>query len=163
MDHEQSYYYGEPGGEVKGPLDIKAIGTAVRFERLTKDVMLSRDGAAPWVPWKIWEKIGDVAFDPDRPETKEAFEKINREEEREALGNSNHAGGKRHVEYKVLTQKDKWFSGKFDPVILEKVLNQLASQGWRVVSMASASREGLLGGGGKDELIILLERQGAGG
>jgi hypothetical protein len=25
--------------------------------------------------------------------------------------------------YKVLTQKDKWFSGKFDPEILEKDLN----------------------------------------
>ena len=61
--------------------------------------------------------------------------------------------------YKVLSQKDKWFSGKFDPVLLEKALNDLAREGWRVVSMASASREGLLTGGGKDELIVLLEKE----
>lgn len=60
--------------------------------------------------------------------------------------------------YKVLTQKDKWFSGKFDPVVLEAALNELAADGWRVVSMASASREGVLTGGGKDELLILLEK-----
>ena len=60
--------------------------------------------------------------------------------------------------YKVISQKDKWFSGKLDPAILEKVLNDHASEGWRVVSMASASREGVLLGGGKDELIVLLEK-----
>lgn len=59
--------------------------------------------------------------------------------------------------YKVVTQRDKWFSGKFDPVELEKLLNELAAGGWRVVSMVSASREGVLTGGGKDELIVLLE------
>lgn len=61
--------------------------------------------------------------------------------------------------YKVLSQKDKWFSGKFDPEALEKALNALAEDGWRVVSMASSSREGLLTGGGKDELVILLEKE----
>jgi hypothetical protein len=60
--------------------------------------------------------------------------------------------------YKVISQKDKWFSGKFDPALLEKMLNEHAADGWRVVSMASASREGLLTGGGKDELIVLLEK-----
>jgi hypothetical protein len=60
--------------------------------------------------------------------------------------------------YMVLTQKDKWFSGTFDANALEAELNGLASRGWRVVSMASASRAGVLTGGGKDELIILLEQ-----
>lgn len=60
--------------------------------------------------------------------------------------------------YKVLTQKDKWFSGRFDAATLEKVLNELAADGWRVVSMVSSSREGLVTGGAKDELIILLEK-----
>lgn len=32
-------------------------------------------------------------------------------------------------EYKVLTQKDKWFSGKFDPANLEQAINAYASQG----------------------------------
>jgi hypothetical protein len=60
--------------------------------------------------------------------------------------------------YKVLSQKDKWFSGRMDPVFLETALNELAADGWRVLAMTSASREGLLTGGGKDELLVLLEK-----
>ena len=30
-------------------------------------------------------------------------------------------------EYKVLTQKDKWFSGKFNPETLEQALNAYAA------------------------------------
>ena len=40
--------------------------------------------------------------------------------------------------YKVLTQKDKWFSGKFNPQTLEAAINSYAEQGWRVVSSATA-------------------------
>ena len=60
-------------------------------------------------------------------------------------------------EYKVLTQKDKWFSGKFDPERLEQALNAYAAQGWRMKGMASAAFPGMLGGQ-RDELIFVLER-----
>jgi len=59
-------------------------------------------------------------------------------------------------EYKVLTQKDKWFSSKFDPEKLEEAINAYAAQGWRVISMASASIPGL--SGSREEMVILLER-----
>ncbi len=59
-------------------------------------------------------------------------------------------------EYKVLTQKDKWFSQKFDPEALEKALNSYASQGWKVVSAVTANIAGL--GGNREEIIIILER-----
>ena len=61
-------------------------------------------------------------------------------------------------EYQVITQKDKWFSGRFDADQLQNLLNQRGREGWRVVSMVSASREGFVTGGDKDELIILLEK-----
>jgi lysine biosynthesis protein LysW len=60
-------------------------------------------------------------------------------------------------EYKVLTQKDQWFSGKFDPATLEAALNAYASQGWRVVATATASFPGLLSAN-REEIIIILER-----
>lgn len=41
-------------------------------------------------------------------------------------------------QYKVLTQKDRIFSGKFDPALLERGLNAYAQEGWRVVSSATA-------------------------
>ena len=42
-------------------------------------------------------------------------------------------------EYKVMSQKDKWFSGKFDPDTLEKAINAYAEEGWEVISVATAT------------------------
>ncbi len=47
-------------------------------------------------------------------------------------------------QYKVLTQKDKWFTGKFDPQRLEAAINAYAQQGWKVVSSFSAEIPGLM-------------------
>jgi hypothetical protein len=38
------------------------------------------------------------------------------------------------MEYKVLTQEDRRWSGKFTPENLESALNSYAAEGWRVVS-----------------------------
>lgn len=65
-------------------------------------------------------------------------------------------GGKDMKKYKVLTQKDKWFSGKFDPMNLETALNAYAEQGWRVISCATADVPGF--GGSRQEFITVLER-----
>lgn len=60
-------------------------------------------------------------------------------------------------EYKVLTQKDTWFSGKFDPERLEAALNSYAAQGWTLKGMATASITGLLSAD-REEVIFVLER-----
>ena len=60
-------------------------------------------------------------------------------------------------EYKVLTQKDKWFSGKFDPEKLEGAINAYARQGWRVVGCATASMPGILTEN-RDEMVVIMER-----
>ena len=59
-------------------------------------------------------------------------------------------------EYKVLTQKDKWFSSKFDPETLEKAVNAYAEQEWKVITMAAAEFRSTFGK--REELIILMER-----
>ncbi|WP_040214573.1 DUF4177 domain-containing protein [Clostridium polynesiense] len=58
--------------------------------------------------------------------------------------------------YKVLTQKDKWFSGKFDPQNLENAINAYAEQGWRVIGCATADIGGF--GSGRQEFITIMER-----
>ena len=60
-------------------------------------------------------------------------------------------------QYKVLTQKDKWFSGKFDPERLEAAINAYAEQGWTVVGCATASFPGMFSGN-REEMIVLMER-----
>jgi hypothetical protein len=59
-------------------------------------------------------------------------------------------------QYKVLTQKDRFWGGKFDPEKLEQALNAYAEQGWRVISAATATFPTLTGS--RDEMIVLLER-----
>lgn len=59
-------------------------------------------------------------------------------------------------EYKVLSQKDKWYSGKFDPALLEKALNDYAKMGYQVICSSTASIQGLTGT--REEMIIILER-----
>lgn len=59
-------------------------------------------------------------------------------------------------QYKVMTQKDRFFAGKFDPEKLESAINAYAEQGWQVVSVATASIPGF--GGARDEMIVILER-----
>jgi hypothetical protein len=62
----------------------------------------------------------------------------------------------RQREYKVITQKDKWFSGKFDPEKVEGALNSYAKQGWSLRGVATASIPGF--GGQREEIIIIMER-----
>jgi hypothetical protein len=75
-----------------------------------------------------------------------------------AIGSSskNSSNGNQHCEYKVITQKDKWFSGKFDPEKVEGVLNSYAKQGWIMKGVATASVPGF--GGQRDEIVIIMER-----
>lgn len=60
-------------------------------------------------------------------------------------------------QYFVLTMKDKWFSGKFDPQKLQEALNAYAQQGWRLVSCATADIPGF--GATRQEFIAIMERE----
>ena len=62
-----------------------------------------------------------------------------------------------HMEYKVLTQKDRWFSGKFNPETIEQALNAYAQQGWRVTYAVTASFPGFFSAN-REEIVIILER-----
>jgi hypothetical protein len=61
-------------------------------------------------------------------------------------------------EYKVLTQKDRWFGGKFEPQKIEQALNSYAQEGWRLAAAATANFPAVFSGG-RDELIMILERE----
>ena len=66
-------------------------------------------------------------------------------------------------EYKVLSQRDKWFGGKFDAERLEEALNFLAGQGWAVRSMAAGAIGGFAGeprGAGRPARTGLTARGG---
>jgi hypothetical protein len=60
-------------------------------------------------------------------------------------------------EYMVLTQKDRVFGGKFNPEMIQGALNNLASEGWRVIECATTTFPGFTGS--REELVFILERE----
>jgi hypothetical protein len=65
--------------------------------------------------------------------------------------------------YKVVTQRDDYFGGKFDPLKLEQLMNDLAADGWRVVAITAADVSTFFGSfwsgrGARQEIIVFLER-----
>ncbi len=60
-------------------------------------------------------------------------------------------------QYKVMSQKDRFFGGKFDPEKLEAAINSYASEGWEVVSVATADIPGGFSGS-RQEMIVVFER-----
>ena len=59
-------------------------------------------------------------------------------------------------EYKVVTQKDRFFAGKYDPERLEAAINAYAVEGWILKAAATASIPSFTGA--RDEMILILER-----
>jgi hypothetical protein len=65
--------------------------------------------------------------------------------------------------YKVITQRDEFFGGKFNPVALTNLMNDLALDGWRVVAITTADISTFLGSfwAGRDareEIIVFMEK-----
>ena len=62
---------------------------------------------------------------------------------------------KAKIEYKVITMKDRFFSGKFNPEQLEIALNEYAKFGWSLKAVTTADVPGI---GSREEIIFILER-----
>ena len=60
------------------------------------------------------------------------------------------------MQYKVITMKDRFFSGKFDPAKLETMLNSYAAEGWKLKAATTAEVPGAFNS--RDEIIFILER-----
>ena len=62
-------------------------------------------------------------------------------------------------EYKVVSQRDNWFTGNFEPANIENGLNELAADGWRVITFTSV--EATSWTGSREDALIILERDKA--
>ena len=72
-----------------------------------------------------------------------------------------HAGGycrPMRYEYKVVQIREGLIGGKMSSDKLEKILNDWASQGWRVKAITSAEVKGRVGPGGTEGLLVTFER-----
>ena len=63
MMKQETYYYQDKSGEVKGPLALESIAAAVAAGRLGSETILSADGGEPWMPASLilkngWQALG---------------------------------------------------------------------------------------------------------
>lgn len=68
-----------------------------------------------------------------------------------------HRIGERMKKYKILTQKDRFFGGKFDPEKLESAINSYIPEGWQVRAVTTATFPGF--GSSREEMIVVLEKE----
>lgn len=61
--------------------------------------------------------------------------------------------------YKVVEVREKMIGGKMSGDKLEKLLNDHASQGWRLKSITSTEVKGRVGPGGVEGLLVTFERE----
>jgi Domain of unknown function (DUF4177) len=62
-------------------------------------------------------------------------------------------------EYKVVEVREKLWGGKMSGKKLEEILNEHASQGWRMVDMTPGDVKGRVGPGGTEGMLLTFERQ----
>ena len=60
--------------------------------------------------------------------------------------------------YKVVEVRERMLGGKISGDKIEKILNDHASQGWRLRAITSADVKGRVGPGGVEGLLITFER-----
>ena len=60
--------------------------------------------------------------------------------------------------YKVVEVRERMLGGKISGDEIEKILNDHASQGWRLRAITSADVKGRVGPGGVEGLLITFER-----
>ena len=61
--------------------------------------------------------------------------------------------------YKVVEVREKMLGGKMSGEKLEGLLNEHASQGWRLKAITSTEVKGRVGPGGVEGLLVTFERQ----
>lgn len=147
-------YYYHQDGNVEGPVDLSELEQYVLSGYLPKNVSCCPEGSSDWSDWETLNRTTPAVTPPPIPVPASQSPPIPSNATCPAtLGISSRA-----KEYKVLSQKDKWFSQKFDPEMLTQALNSYAQQGWRVVAASTATFPGILGAN-REEIIVILERE----
>lgn len=148
-------WYFQLMGDTIGPLSGAELRERAINGQITADTLISRDGTDKWIFADRVNGLLDIVPESTaKPSERPPITTVPAQpREHSAMPTPV----KTTKEYKVLTQKDKWFSGKFDPAKLEEALNAYAEQGWVVKAATTAAITGLIGGN-RDEMIVILER-----
>lgn len=157
-------WYFQLMGDTVGPLTSAELRERALSGQITAETLVTKDGTDRWVTADRVAGLLDpapptvpVQSPQNTPATTVQTTNASDNPEPQKEPTPMPVSASTTKEYKVLTQKDKWFSGKFDPAKLEEALNAYAEQGWVVKAATTAAITGLMSGN-RDEMIIILER-----
>lgn len=139
-------YYYHYQGKVEGPVELWELNNYVESGVVPRNVSCCEEGSTVWTVFEGLKGLGK-GKGMRTPPTLSPMD---------SQSNSGAASSK-IKEYKVLSQKDKWFSQKFDPENLAQALNSYAQQGWRVIAVSTATFPGMFSRN-REEIIVILER-----
>lgn len=156
-------------GNVVGPISSAELRDRAAHGQIDADTMVAKDVPENWVRAdRVTGLVGDKragesgagqassdaldATDKSSPAPGPMLSGIGSSANRPAVKADAHK-----FEYKVLTQRDKSFNGKFDLEKLEETLNLQGQQGWRVAAALVGSIHGITSAN-REELVIFLER-----
>lgn len=151
-------------GETLGPFANAELVQMAASGKIQHDTLVAQQAAGPWVaaanvrglfgaarPADAAPSAAGRTDDGDEPETAAAE---TTEVDTAAVARRANADGP----YKVITQRDPGFAGKFDPDRIEGVINAYAASGWKVCGVATTTFTTLAGK--REEVIVLMERPG---
>lgn len=162
-----SMWYVQVMGETLGPMPSTELLQMAALGRVEQDTLVSHHDTGPWVTASHVKGLFDpsgvahvppaaVREAPAEPASDEVSAAPEPAPQAEPASDRVHTGPR---PYKVLTQRDKWFGGRFDPDRLEDAINAYASDGWQVCGMATTMFATLAGK--REEVVVLMHKNDA--
>jgi hypothetical protein len=146
-------WYVQLMGEKIGPLADAELVQMVSAGKVLQDTLVSQNGDGPWVTADHVRGL----FAPRSAPAEPTAPVVSQEPPIPVGGDATLArdGESSDGPYKVITQRDPGFAGKFDPDKLEAVVNRYAASGWKVCGVATTNFTTLAGK--REEVIVLME------
>ena len=162
-------WYVQSMGDVLGPYSDAQLKQQACDDRIQFDTQVALSAQGPWVPASkvkglfspnpAVEELAVAAQSAGQAARGHAGEVNNISRTHYELPPQPTASAQKNEDrrrYKVLTQKDKWFAGKFDPERLEDAINFYAGEGWSVRGVSTTLYAGV--GGKREEVLVVLEK-----
>ena len=162
-------WYVQLMGETLGPYSGPELRKMAEGKHIDFDTPVARSKDGPWMTAQriagLFGPAESVSYQPAPPGRDAAGRDVLRD-----APPADHAAAQRTVEeppavelpddasrYKVLTQRDRWFGGRFEVEKLEAAINAYSTRGWRVCGVATAVVTGLAGK--REEVVVVMERE----
>lgn len=152
-------WYVQLMGETAGPYSGAELKKMADGKHIEFDTPVARTREGPWLPAR---RIAGLFGSVESPSAQEAVETRSassgpREEAQPGAESAQPEFPDGQSRYKVLTQRDRWFGGRFEVEKLEDAINAYAAHGWRICGVATTLVTGLAGK--REEVVVVMERE----